>query len=301
MDYGAFRQPSAGYAAPVRRATAAPAASEPLSYANGKEGEFTELPVTGGVGPFHINHFVVFSAVFPLSNPQPNAAGFLQYLNSGFVTLFNSRNVAKAHWGKYKRGGADTIEFELSGSKKQEVLPFLGGLLHSDWVSLTKSDDGQSFYASTLRRGWLLLEERAGLGVTRSEAIAGFIKINQHHFLSGRRSFRVGYDVILRRFYWETAALERSSLCEFRVLDKIGAFRSSIIEIWTSFLESAAAANRLTLAGPADVPSFAANNYASEGHVAYRTGEFETAAEAVAAPWFVQLLPRHPGLLKNVF
>jgi hypothetical protein len=304
MDYGTFRQPSPGYSAPAKQPVVLPAAaSEPLAYADGKEGQFFELRVTGGVGPFHVNHFVVYSGLLELSNPQPIVAPLLQSFYSSFISLFEPDNAAKADQGEYTYKGADTIEFELGGVGDWDVLPNLGGLLHSDWVSFQKSDDGESFYASTLRRGWLLFSEKLALAATTGatrRALAEEIKVNQHHFLAGRRSFRFGYDPALRRLYVETAALERSSICEYRLLEKTGALRSTIIELWTTLLVNVQKRFHIPFVAPSSLPPAARAGYQITGNVAYRTAEFASATEALTQPWFAKLLPRHPGLLKNV-
>jgi hypothetical protein len=303
MDYGTFRQPSTGYAAPAKRPAVTPAASEPLAYADGKEGQFFELRVTGGVGPFHVNHFVVYSALLDLSNPKPVVGPLLQFFYSSFTSLFEPDNAAKADRREYTYNGAETIEFELGGTGEWDILPTLGGLLHSDWVSFQKSDDDESFYASTLRRGWTLFSERLALGTsagTTRRVLAEEIKVNQHHFLAGRRSFRFGYDPALRRLYAETAALERSSLCEYRLLEKTGVLRSIVIELWTTLLVNVQQQFHFKFVAPSSLPAATRAGYQVSGNTAYRTGEFETAAEALADPWFAKLLPRHPGLVKNL-
>lgn len=308
MDYNSFRT-GGGYNARPAPSTAlakapVPMASTADSQLDGTEGTFVELPVTGGVGPFHINHFIGRGLFGPLSKPEQVVAPLAYRFFREFLKLFEP-NEAEAEKGKYKFNGADTIEFSLGGDKF-ELLEHLGGVLHSDWVSIQKSDDGASFYASTLRRRWLLRQEKVALfgavklSKTAADGLAGIIRVNQHHFLAGRRSFRFGYDDMLQRLYIETAAFERSSLCEYHIVEKTGALRATIIDLWTNLIDNVQRSFGLPLVPPSLLPAKAREGYATQLDVDYRTGSFATADEALKQPWFANLLPRHPGLLKGL-
>jgi hypothetical protein len=295
-------QPFAAPAPSVARAPSVASYAEPapaLVTADGKEGTFDELPVTDGVGDYHVNHFIGYGAYQPLKSPEKLVAALNRMFYTRFVDLF-SPNEATAAWGKYFFHGDDTIEFEIGG-EKGSFIEILGGLLHSDWVSMRMSADGESFYASTLRRKWLLLAEKLAVGL--NEDVRGPIEINQHHFLAGRRSFKIGYSAELRRLYIETAAFERSSLCEYSMLEKTGVLRAVIVDLWTRLIENVEnsfgkwVSPDLLPKGDQGVRQ----GYLTKRNVDYRADRYEKAGQALNAPWFAQVLARHPGLVKGLY
>jgi hypothetical protein len=311
VDYNTYRS-GGGYNVRPARAPAAtavpsvPAASDQgLNEISGKEGQFSELRVTGGVGPFHINHFIGYSGFIMLSKPAEVVAPLAARFYRDFVKLFEP-NEAEADLSQYEFKGADTIEFSIGG-KKFELLEHIGGFLHSDWVSLQQSDDRESFYASTLRRRWLLFKEQLALSGLKSLStdlasnLIEFIRVNQHHFLAGRRSFRFGYDEKLHRCYVETAAFERSSICEYYLAEKTGLLREAVIELWTNLLANVQASfGGLWVPPVLAVKAEEREGYQTRDNVDYRTASFPTAAEALSQPWFAKVLTRHPGLLKGL-
>ncbi|HEX4952662.1 MAG TPA: hypothetical protein VF017_04615 [Thermoanaerobaculia bacterium] len=305
MSYAAFSQPASGYqpfsrpAGPLHRPQAAPAASTKAEA--GQPGTFSELKVTDGVGDYHINHFVRFGK--PLLAPSATVlAGLNRHLYDRFADIFSVANPATAKESKYTFEGADTIEFRIGGNVGSligKALNALGGLIHPDWVSLKPHGGGQSFYGSTLRRRWKSDIEIA-LSALGGEA-ASAVEVNQDHFLAGRRSFCVGYSTTLQRYFFETAALERSSRCEYYLAEKTGLLRETIVDIWTHFIDNAGIAfgHWLDDAASDCTPTKAAageQGYQICRGVHFRTGQFAKPAAALAAAWFQPVNQRHPGL-----
>jgi len=297
MDYGTFT-PEAGYnarAAPAAK-SARLAAAEAAGLAK-REGAFDELMVTEGVGAYHINHFISYGSFMATQSAEvtKRANEFLR----DFVDIFEPNTAAGVKRSKHRFQANATVEFFLGGDDF-ELLDFVGGLVHSDWVSMQKAPDGESFYGSTLRRRWITTGDLV-LKVAEPEWL-DLVRVNQHHFLAGRRSWRLGYDAVLKRPYVETAAFERSSLCEYYAAEKTGAFRKTIIQIWTSLLENARKEfTTINWIPPGSVPDQKVRTgYETLGNVDYRMDSFETAKEALDTPWFTKILPRHPGLLKGL-
>lgn len=312
MSYQPYANPAtgyrksrpSGYSSPAKRATA-----------KGKEGTFVELPVTGGVGLFHINHFVGYSSQTALTpKVKSRLAELQQRFRDDFTEIFSVKNVAEANLRPHLHRGNDTIEFEIGGndesSKSMYYLRQVMGFNHSDWVSMQDHPESGSFYAMTLKRDWAtFLEESAISALERMDesavkAAEAFFEINRHHFLAGRRSFKVGYDEHLQRCYIETAALERSSLDFYDLIERTGLLRPMIVQIWTSLIENfekecdggpefcwlSASGN------PENVP----DDYKVKGNVAYRTAQVRGTKEVVGAPWFKKVLTRHPGLVAGL-
>lgn len=301
---GYRKGPQSGYNTPAKRATA-----------KGKEGTFVELPVTGGVGNFHINHFIGYSSQALLTlQVKARLAELQQQFRDDFTEIFSVRNVAEANLRPYLHEGNDTIEFEIGGndetSKGMYYLRQVMGFNHSDWVSLQDDPGSRSFYARTLKRDWATFLEESAISalelVDKRTAIATevFFEINRHHFLAGRRSFKVGYDEALQRCYIETAALERSSLDFYDMIERTGLLRPMIVQIWTSLIENFEKEHDgnpefywLSASGnPENVP----DGYSVQGNVAYRTAQVRGMKEAVKAPWFKKVLSRHPGLVAGL-
>ena len=57
-----------------------------------------------------------------------------------------------------------------------------------------------------------------------------------HHFLAGRRYFSIGYDPVKKLYFVETAAFERSSVCEYSVIDSTGVLRENIVVLWENLI-----------------------------------------------------------------
>lgn len=301
MSYAAYSQISKGYAPYAVPASVQDAAVLPVPAhvaAEGKEGTFEELLVTEGVGDYHINHFIGYGSYLALKSPEKIVRLLNQALYLGFVDVFEP-NEAAAEKGDYLFNGVDTIEFTVGG-KRGDLFEKAGGLFHSDWVSMQMSADGESFYASTLKRRWMTTSEKVLL-LAQNDA-KDLIETNQHHFLAGRRSFKIGYDQDLKRLYIETAAFERSSLCEYNVLEKTGLLRDAIVAIWTNLIENFEKTWGKWIS-PSLLPKphqAVRQGYSRKGNVDYRQGRHKKAAQALNTPWFAKVLARNPGLTKGV-
>lgn len=298
MSYAAYSQISRGYAPYAAPALMQDAAAMPVPAhvaAEGEEGTFEELFVTEGVGAYHINHFIGYGAYLPPKSSEKLVKLLNQALYLGFVKVFEP-NVATVEKGDYEFHGADTIEFTVGG-KRGSLIEKVGGLFHSDWVSMQMSADGESFYASTLKRRWMTLSEKALLLADKDAK--DLIETNQHHFLAGRRSFKIGYDQDLKVLYIETAAFERSSVCEYNVLEKTGLLRDAIVAIWTNLIDNFEKTWGKWIS-PSLLPKAVRQGYSMKGNVDYRQEQHKKAAQALSASWFTKVLARNPGLTKSV-
>ncbi len=317
MSYASFAGTGGGYApyaVPTRGVTptrGAAAGKQPAKQAK----TFTELYVTGGVGPFHTNHFQAWSQVAQHS-PALVArltSGLTKVLYDQFCGVFSVKNVAGATLhADVKHQGSPTVEFRIGGNEG-DALEKMGGLFHADWVVMRKHAASGSFYGSTLKREWVedrelefakVLAQKAPKPKPGSEMPGGLeiaarlVTVNQHHFLAGRRSWVVGHDPALHRYFVETAALERNSLCEYASIEQFGVMRESIVKIWTHLLENFKTYAPGFQAVP--VPKGAADGYKTRGNVAYCAGRHATASQAVSTSWFAPVLLRHPGLVEGL-
>lgn len=194
----------------------------------------------------------------------------------------------------------------------------LGGIFHKDWVSIEMLDDGLSFFGSTLKRNWAEEQEIENVKnlavkaitsgmmdqVTAFKFALNFIEVNQHHFLAGRRSWAVGYNKQLKKWYVETMAFERNSQCEYSMLEKTGILREQILNIWinllvnfTKYLENF---DLLPLSETDNPYEFKESYTFSEKRVAYKVSEGKSATALLQKPWVANALKRHPGLIKGL-
>jgi len=299
MSYATYTESPKGYqqyAQPESNYTNATKPVVSSLTAEGKEGTFTELLVTDGVGDYHINHFIGYGSFLPQSKPEQLVAKKNQEFYRTFTELF-SPNDATAEIGDYSFKGHDTIEFAIGGDLG-DWFEKVGGFFHSDWVSMQMADDGESFYGSTLRRKWLLWKEEAAIKL--SAGLRNPIEVNQHHFLAGRRSFKIGYSKELSRLYIETAAFERSSLCEYNIAEKSGLLRESIVQIWTNLIKNVEASSGSWISPLILGNQKVRQGYKLVGNVDYRVGQYKKPTEALKQAWFDKVIQRNPGLLKGL-
>lgn len=333
MSYQKFANPKGGYqnsqptAASVNLITPKPATSIPIY---GKEGDFTEKTVyKDGVGNFHINHFIGYFSHKNMT--QPNLE-FIKDFNTiffnNFCQIFSPDNVAVASPSKFNYRNKKTVKFEINGNSKFkdtiiEDIKYFSGLIHSDWVSFEKFNDF-SFYGSTLKKNWaekieteLFLDLAKVLNqfnlVTEDNAIRfirNLIEVNQHHFLAGRRSWAVGYDKSINLFFVETMAFERSSQCEYNVVEKTGKLRETIIELWTrlifNFFKMFPIHPSNIFKIPENFNLLKTENYDlksnnnNTAYLMYKSEEDKTATKLLNKPWVQNAIIRHPGLLKDL-
>lgn len=121
------------------------------------------------------------------------------------------------------------------------------------------------------------------------------IMVNQHHFLAGRRSWKVGYDDSLNMFYVETATFERSSHAVYEKAESSGLLREDIKQLWVHLVVNFAAEIGVKL-----ITSYLPPGYEFVENVAYRADAKESGSASLNAPWFAQVLKRHPGLVRDL-
>lgn len=308
----------------------------------GKKGEFVETKVySNGVGNYHINHFIGY---FESNNPASMNAikNMNKFFFEKFYNIFNRHNVAKVDFSDYKYLDKQTLMF--TGVKNAKIFSIynhpilnlitpqpliiypnisaiaatLGGLFHKDWVSIEMMDDGFSFYGSTLKRKWaedLELNVIKNLAaklysnelldkITTIKFAINLVEVNQHHFLAGRRSWAVGFNNNTKKWYVETMAFERSSQCEYNMLEKSGMMREQIIKIWTNlifnFTKYLENFDLLPL-NKANTPYEFNEGYTfTKQNVAYKVAESKEASTLFQKPWISKALKRHPGLTKGL-
>jgi len=294
MSYATFAHPKNGYHqnSAQKLSYLKPARPQALKVADDdkKEGTFTDLPATGGVGEYHINHFLGFSQ--PVSAPTPQ---FVRTLNkmfySSFVELFSNENIAEARLQPYN--GRDFVKFTIGG-KSGSWFDKFGGFVHSDWIRLEMHSDGNNFLATTLHRDWLWDSEK--VAITLKPEAERYIDVNRHHFLAGRRVFAIRFDVPSSRYVIETAAFERSSLCEYKVADDV-LFRNRITILWTTMIESF---EKVADGWASGKPEVVPEGYTVKGNVVFIESRHKLVSDALLAPWFGGILSRYPGLTKGL-
>ncbi len=316
MNYADYSSPKVGYEPYARpqgsygQLDETSLSASPTS--GSKKESFSELVVTNGVGDYHINHFIAFSdfvasATFitGAQKQHDHARELTRQLYQHFAEWFSAWNIAKVteRSNKHLFNGHPTFEFELKGWRAQELV---AGLLHSDWVAMQVSSNKDSFYASTLKRDWKLASETIALkllmGVNRAAGEV-MVWINQHHALAGRRSWKVGFDELLNRYYVETVTLERNSTFATNLLEKTGWPREVVQIVWSKLIENAVTkmnSDSITWIPSSsltdDVRNTYFNYYQGGKHVLYRIESVGTYPEAKKLPWFVRVLDRHPEL-----
>ena len=299
-----------------------------------KEGEFTEKNVYEGVGNFHVNHFIgYFTTTKNLYIPSSkDILIFNREFFNNFGFIFSVKNVSDASLSKHTYKNKKTVCFKLGGNINKLVnyseyfnIPYfnidkLGGIFHEDWVSFEMADNQLSFYGSTLKRKWVeklelklfsqVAELTKAVGLiddnysSVSKFITNFIEVNQHHFLAGRRSWRVGYDEDLNHLYVETLAFERSSLCEYSMLEKTGKLRETILDLWINLILNYVGVHKFMLYPifyiPKDFNLISRYDYEFRGNVLYKVAEDKSSANILNTPWVKEAMTRHPGLLKDL-
>jgi len=320
MSYANYATPGgwyAPYAAPTRGYTPQPTPSAAKPSAK-QAIKFREIPITDGVGEFHTNHFIGYSAYEEVDPMRAafRAARFTKVFQQNFCAIFSEKNVATAVLHPdIKHQGDSTVEFRVSGNVGNSAEK-AGGLFHSDWVVMRSDSASASFYGTTLRRDWkypgeALLAAAVAVVGAKAKSASGkekpvtqavgdrLVKVNQHHFLAGRRSWKVGYDAALHRFYVETAAFERNSLCEYHVVEEFQVMREAIVKLWTNLVDNFESHARGWMSAPR-IPEEVPSGYDTRGNAAYRAGKHKTAAQALGTDWFASVLLRHPGLVSGL-
>ena len=278
-----------------------------------------------------------------------------------FCDVFNEINIAKASFGEPKKRarfhGDRTVEFKIGGTDgglNHRVI----GAIHPDWVVMgevpkkgaTSTTGMDSFFGDTLKRLWMLdfeqqlhdlaegtstkialriisvLVKENPLSALLSEIIEEygidlFIETNQHHFLSGTRSWSVQYDRINNNYFVETVAVERHSTF---LIDKFGSIptdiRLDILMLWDNLLTNYVVMTRFddkqlksvqvkSLPGVYEAPD-SQEEPDVNANIRHKTIEFTEAEFAkfgvsvkkreMKYEWARKALQRHPGLHKHL-
>lgn len=225
---------------------------------------FTELPVANGVGPYHINRFRIF---FPApAGQKPGQLG--REFVDGFERFFNP-NSAEAHFGPSSYGGDKTIEFafDLPGPNFHHDWVYICGRRNDDdcagFAAQTLKrnfEDGgdkvlRAEVAAAVGAALGLFPILFPLALILAQRLGDLLVwVNQHHFLAGRRSWMIVDSVKMlgdglrdksasaapeRRnryvyqpvYVLETAAIERSSMSTYAVLQKIPEIVDAVLAI----------------------------------------------------------------------
>jgi hypothetical protein len=283
---------------------------------------YTELSaIFHGVGNYHINHFASF---FKLEK-EISLEQLQSHFYNKFCTVFESSNISKASLLRAKYQNNPLVKFTIGGTKGNTRHKIIGSF-HDDCVYMRKSADSKSFYGTTLKRDYFDIKDKLLIDVFRKANVPVtndiILDLNQHHFLAGRRSWRIDYNQDLQLYYLETAALERSSgqfmkLIEYLSEYKIpnlgsGSIRNDIIDLWSNLLM-----NYLNMPNiiPVDVSltknsslipfSYKLSNISNGGtedyrYVVFKVDESEIFEGAVKSDWFNKIILRHPGLVNDL-
>jgi subtilisin family serine protease len=239
-----------------------------------------------GIGKYNINHYVGFFN----TRSKINICHEIHRLYFDFGIIFSQKNKASAKREPYKFNGRDTIRFTVGGTHGN-FFEKTSGLVHDDWVSMEFDSKYETFFARTLKRDWKEAYEYAMNPIPNSTDL---ITINQHHFLAGRRSWRIGYDYFNyeKLFYIETAAMERYSSAVVHLVADLADFRKTIDAIWTHLIVNFAKSKGFQL-----LPYYKPDAYESTfGGVLRRSEEHESFEKATSVSWFQEVMKRHPGL-----
>lgn len=268
--------------------------------------EFFELNrVEHGSGGYNINHFIGFFN----TRREINIGEEILDFYSNFGKAFTQKNKATAKKEPYEFKERDTIRFTVGGTNGNFFEKSFGWV-HDDWVSLEFDSKYESFFARTLKRGWLENYEKVAvvatwadnffrpnpIGFARSYGIHKLVIANQHHFLAGRRSWRIGYGTFNREklYFIETAAMERYSYAfvDYALSDLAG-LRDTIDDIWSFLIVNYAKLKKFKI-----LPHYIPDGYDfTFGSVLRRTEEHESFDVATSQPWFQEVIKRHPGLI----
>lgn len=225
---------------------------------------FTDLPVANGVGPYHVNRFRIFFPAPAGQKPGPLGREFVD----GFERFFNP-NSAKANFRPFTHGGEKTIEFvfDLLGPNFHHDWVYICGRRNDeDCAGFAAQTLKRNFEDDWDKRLRVAVAAAVGAALGFFPILAPLAQIlaqklgdllvwvNQHHFLAGRRSWMIVDSAKMlvggardksasvapeRRnryvyqpvYVLETAAIERSSMTEYEVAQKIPEIVDAVIAI----------------------------------------------------------------------
>lgn len=288
---------------------------------------FLELPVRFGDGPVHINYFRIY--IRPKAGlTLPTGLQLLQHMPDFMDPHTAKVRIEPAYrWAGFPSlsfrgvGRARSIGTLVPEKWREAAVP----QLHIDAVGLAVPPLAHAFTALTLKRNFetsddLLIRQkfekmteeapdqgtvdkvmRVGRMVLRpDEVIKGkygkaaadhAVFINQHHFLAGRRSFRMGTVAGLELhpgikgtdWVFETAAFERYSLPLFGYATNLGMGGAAVVvrPVWTEMVTRVA------------------HFYGTQvGQIGIVQQEFGTIGAAKSSPAYADIKKRHVALVR---
>ena len=219
-------------------------------------GDFTVLPVYGGVGDWHFNRYrAVFQRPPALSKQllaKDFVTNFRQYLTSKYAKVLKAdrtyATMPTLHFHGFKMvrtvsGGdatpAESMEIDIAAP-------------HSDWVVKIDDNDHLGFTVQTLKREFTDLSEDV---LTKPVGVIGMLvnpllvvpfgrddpmQVNRMHFLAGRRSWRLddgkNFEVDGDVLVVETCAVERFSHKSYVRADSVLGLQAAIPDVWVAML-----------------------------------------------------------------
>ncbi|MEL6944839.1 MAG: hypothetical protein AAFO82_19450, partial [Bacteroidota bacterium] len=250
-----------------------------------EERDFVELTIQDGTDEIHLNHFIAYFE-YPLEDESIRfTSDFLKH----FTKIFNPQNIATASFeSEHKYKGNDTIRFKLGG-EGSTATDKMAGFCHSDWISIELTDDKKTFFARTLKREFNDVQEDYCMRFA-FPLLESVVELNKQHFLAGRRSWKVGFDEEMGKYYVETTAMERYSHAIHEILEDVGDFPNQVRKIWKqlilNFLEYF----------DVDILTVELDGYDSEESVLIRMENIDYGQNPQIPEWFESIMQAHSGL-----
>jgi hypothetical protein len=254
-----------------------------------------------GTGNVHFNHFISYFKS-DLKAGLENEKILTEHFQNNFKIIFNKDNIVgvETETQRYFKE-KNTMVFTLggdSGNLRDKAI----GAIHDDWVSVEFHNDKSSFFARTLKRNFPTNAEKIIPFILSpsplnplSHPLAGIsIDANRHHFLAGRRSWKIGYEKEQDRFFIETAGMERYSLKFHDYIEGIADLRGKIEKIWSILLSNYLQYTKQHHTPITNIPQL--SGYKQVGNVFFKSDEASFSANPQTPDWFKPVLDRHPGL-----
>lgn len=269
---------------------------------------FTELDRDmHGIGELHFNHFIGYFN----SDEELDVIELTRKLYNRFDSIFSTINRAEAEKTGRLFNAKETIRFSLGGNLGG-IKEKLGGLLHDDWVSVEMTNDSSSFYARTLKRNFFEISERLAIiagkafkiiipgpvdDVIIEKSAKGLVEINQHHFLAGRRSWKIGFENENNRYFIETVAIERYSQAIHELGEDFLELKKNIAEIWMNLILNTAQDLMVEIKFPqSNYDKYIQNQYDFRNQVFIKMEDLTYSKNFSIPDWFKGLEEAHPGL-----
>lgn len=223
----------------------------------------SEQSIRSGFGNVHINRFrICLNPIVQRNSIQHGRFDLIESIIAESIPTelsryMDSRSAKVSVDSRLWRGrpslkfrGNARLDRDWCPDKWRDLIPDF----HTDHIGVVSSG-ATGFTGQTLRRNYLDSVDTLAIAVALicenplvNFAARDFIDINQHHFLSGRRSFRfihgsrVGYSD--SRLVFETAAVERFSLRSYEwIIKKTGNHQEMIRKVWCQMARMFGAVN----------------------------------------------------------